>query len=69
MSHILLGEAGLRKPVLFTNLRKRAVIHLWKRLYEDGHTLGLSRALTQAEVAEMLETLEENDRVCWLFIF
>ena len=69
MSHTLLGEAGLRKPVLFTNLRKRAVIHLWKRLYEDGHTLGLSLALTQAEVAEMLEALEENDCVCWLFIF
>ena len=34
---------------------------LWKRLYEDGRTLGLSLALTQAEVAEMLEALEEKD--------
>ena len=60
-THFWERQGILRNPVLFTNPRKRAVIHLWKRLYEDGHTLGLSLALTQAEVAEMLEALEEND--------
>ena len=53
-----LRQGKLRKLVLFTNPRKRAVICLWKRLYEDSRTIGVSIALTQAEVAEMLETLE-----------
>jgi hypothetical protein len=39
-------RAKTRKLLLFTNPRKRAVICLWKRLYEDGRTLGLSLALT-----------------------
>ena len=61
MSHTLWERQGkLRKLVLFTNPSKRAVICLWKRLYEDSRTLGPSLALTQAEVAEMLET-EAND--------
>jgi hypothetical protein len=60
-THFWERHGKIRKLLLFTNPRKRAVICLWKRLYEDSRTLGLSLALTQAEVAEMLETLEEND--------
>ena len=60
-THFWERQGETRKLLLFTNPRKRAVIHLWKRLYEDGRTLGLSLALTQAEVAEMLEALEEKD--------
>ena len=41
--------------------RARGLLSTYGRDYEDGRTLGLSLALTQAEVAEMLETLEEND--------
>ncbi len=62
MSYTLWERHGkIRKLLLFSNPRKRAVICLWKRLYEDSRTLGLSIALTQAEVAEMLEALGEND--------
>jgi hypothetical protein len=59
-THFWERQGKLRKLVLFTNPSKRAVICLWKRLYEDSRTLGPSLALTQAEVAEMLET-EAND--------
>ena len=48
------GETG--KLLLFTNPRKRAVICLWKRLYEDSRTLGLSLALTQATAATTMHT-------------
>ena len=41
--------------------RARGLLSTYGRDYEDGRTLGLSLALTQAEVAEMLEALEEND--------
>ena len=63
-THFWERQGETRKLLLFRNPRKRAVIHLWKlwkRLYEDSRTLGLSLALTQAEVAEMLEALEEKD--------
>ncbi len=60
-THFWERQGKIRKLLLFTNTRKRAVICLWKQLYEDSLTLGLSLALTQAEVAEMLQALEEND--------
>jgi hypothetical protein len=60
-THFWERHGKIRKLLLFTNPRKRAVICLWKRLYEDSRTIGVSIALTQADVAEMLETLEEND--------
>jgi hypothetical protein len=60
-THFWERQGKLRKLVLFPNPRKRVVICLWKRLYEDSRTIGVSIALTQAEVTEMLETLEEND--------
>jgi len=63
-THFWERQGKIRKLLLFTNTRKRAVICLWKQLYEDSLTLGLSLALTQAEVAEMLEALEENDHRC-----
>ena len=66
-THFWERQGKLRKLVLFTNPRKRAVICLWKRLYEDSRTIGVSIALTQVEVAEMLETLEENDHR-WRFL-
>ena len=60
-THFYERQGKKRKLTLLTNPRKRAVVCLWKRLYEDSHTIGVSIALTQAEVTEMLKTLEEND--------